>query len=349
MRCVSHIGSWAIKLSLALLLGAGTYLLTVNLVLLPHLPTALATEAQPHTDWSFYVTTADRATAYNLGCNQGRYDAGFSPPADSLVVLDFGIQTSDGTGVYTTQEDPKTDKPMLNTDIEGVSYNFAQGYYSCTGPGDSTSVLTLGVGVNDSDPSFSDATYTALGKDWDNVVGTIISGTSNFRTQVKIWGAADLEAWNYPTGYVTSDQGTAWVNGYSSIDIAPYVNYGDALGCPTSYTTGKGKLCSYGYYQYDYYYYSWGAPPSLVAPEIYTTSPDNSEQWTNISLYAKNIKGVTMQFEGPWDENDFHPSELTSSQAWSIFWNDLNAAGVYSFMNYSLEIHCEVSGKCPNS
>jgi hypothetical protein len=93
MRYFSSIGSWAMKLPLAILLGAGMYLLTVNLVLLPHLPTALATEAQPHTDWSFFVTTADRTTAYNLGCNQGHYDASFSPPPIALWFWILGYRT----------------------------------------------------------------------------------------------------------------------------------------------------------------------------------------------------------------------------------------------------------------
>ncbi|HEX5159614.1 MAG TPA: hypothetical protein VFW17_20560 [Ktedonobacterales bacterium] len=209
--------------------------------------------------------------------------------------------------------------------------------------------MTLGVGTNDSDPSYSDSTYTTLGTDWAHIIQVVKSDDASYISQVHVWAANDLEAWHFTTGQVTSDQGNAWISGYSSIDPAPYVNYGDATGCPTSYTTGKGKACSYGYYQYDYYWYSWGAPPSLAAPEIYTTSPDNSGQWANISLYAKNVKGATMQFQGPWDENDFHPSELTASQAWSDFSTALTAAGVNANMSSSLEIHCEVSGQCPNA
>lgn len=153
-------------------------------------------------------------------------------------------------------------------------------------------------------------------------------------------------------GRSPSDQGTAWISGYSSIDPAPYVNYGDAIGCPTSYTSGKGRACSYGYYQYDYYWYSWGAPPSFVAPEIYTTSPDNSGQWANISLYATHYQ-MPMSFEGPWDQNDFHPSQLTATQAWTDLSNALSAAGVNASMPHSLEIHCEKppdpTNHCPNS
>jgi hypothetical protein len=241
---------------------------------------------------------------------------------------------------------------MADSDVEGVSYQFSMGYYNCTGVTDSTSILTLGVGTNDSNPAYSDATYTSLGESWGNVVGVVQAGDTNFSSQVKVWGANDLEAWHYSTGQVTRDQGTAWIAGYTSYDSAPYVNYGDAIGCPTSNTNGNGMPCSYGYYQYDYYWYSWGAPPAVAAPEIYTTSPDNSGQWANISLYAKNVKGVAMQFDGPRDENDFHPSQLTASQAWTDFSTALTAAGVNANLPYSLEIHCELNTNptsCPNA
>jgi len=155
-------GFWAIKLALAILLGAGMYLLTVNLVLFPHFPTAFAAPAKPATDWSFYVISSDTQTAYNLGCNQGHFDAGFSPPRNSLVVLDFGKQNSAGTGTVMTFNK----LPLTNSQVESIAYQFSLGYWNCTGTADSTSVLTLGIGTNDSEPSYSDATYTTLGKDW---------------------------------------------------------------------------------------------------------------------------------------------------------------------------------------
>ena len=62
---------------------------------------------------------------------------------------------------------------------------------------------------------------------------------------------------------------------------------------------------------------------------------------------------MPMSFEGPWDQNDFHPSQLTATQAWTDLSNALSAAGVNAFMPYSLEIHCEKppdpTNHCPNS
>lgn len=170
------------------------YLLTANLLLFPHPSIAFATPAKPPTDWSFYIMTSDTNVAHTLGCNQGHFDAGFSPPHTSLVVLDFGVQNSAGTGVVTTQG-----QPLTNSQVESIAYYFSEGYWECT----STSLLTLGVGTNDADPSYSDATYTALGKDWAQVVQTVIGDDSSLNGEVRVWGANDLEAWNYPTGQVT--------------------------------------------------------------------------------------------------------------------------------------------------
>lgn len=138
----------------------------------------------------------------------------------------------------------------------------------------------------------------------------------------------------------------AWVNAYSNIDPAAYDDYGSADGCPTTGNGYSNQPCSYGYYQSDCYYYSWGAPPSLASPEIYYNS--QAEQWAQISLYAKNSVKASITFEGPWDENDLDSSTLTSSQAWTDYSNDLSSVGVNTLMPYSSQIHCEYSTPyCP--
>jgi hypothetical protein len=40
-----------------------------------NIPSAFAVQAQPPTDWSFYVTAYDDAEMATLGCNQGHFDA----------------------------------------------------------------------------------------------------------------------------------------------------------------------------------------------------------------------------------------------------------------------------------
>lgn len=311
-------------------------------------------QAQKPTDWSFYVTAYDissdpndKGSVYTLGCNQGKFDASHSPPVNSLVVLDFGVQTSSGGGAIATF----SGATFTNAEIEEMAETFSKEYYLCTGS-DSTSILTLGLGTNNS-VKYSDSTYTNLGKDWANIVSAVAASNqaAGYASQVSVWGASDLEDWINPGNnfIIPADQTTAWVNGYSSIDPAPYVNYGSANNCPTS---GYANLnCDVfdgvTYNQYDYWWYSWGAPPSLVTPEIYSSAM--AQQWTQISLYDKNYQGNSMRFQAPWDENDITPSTLTSSQAWTDLWNDLNSAGVISTLYDSSEIHCQngvVNGHC---
>jgi hypothetical protein len=267
--------------------------------------------------------------------------------ANSLVVLDFGVQKSDGSGTIATF----TGHIFSNAAVEDMAEVFSNNYYQCTGS-DTTTILTLGIGTNNS-LKYSDSTYITLGKDWANVVSAVIASNqaTGAQRQVSAWGANDLEDWINPGNnfIIPADQTTAWVNGYASLDPAPYVNYGSANGCPTS---GYANLnCDVfdgvTYNQYDYWWYSWGAAPALVTPEIYGSAM--AQQWTQISLYDKHYHAATMRFQGPWDENDIASGTLTASQAWSYLWNDLNNAGVISTMYDSAEIHCEygvVNGHC---
>lgn len=299
-----------------------------------------ATAAKPPTDWSFYILDGNTSTASTLGCNQGHFDASFSPPVNSLVVLDFGIQNTAGTGTITTF----SNKSLTNTQIENVVNAFALQYFGCTGNNDTTSVLTLAIGTNDSD-NYSTSTYTALGQDWANLTQTEVSANRGYSSQVTIWAANDIESWANGSGFfVPSADANAWVSAYSNIDPAAMDNYGSADSCPNTGNGLSNQPCGSGYHQSDYYYYSWGARPAVVSPETYSNY--QAQEWAQISLYAQKSLGVNMFFEGPWDENDLNSSTLTSSQAWTDFSNDLSGVGVNAFMPYSAEIHCEYSGQC---
>lgn len=105
---------------------------------------AHATQAQPPTDWSFYITTPNTTTAYNWGCSQGNFDRTHGN-VDSENILDFGAQDSAGTklvnGTYITK-----------AQLEAVVEQWARGYYVCT-DGDTTSTNYLAIGTNNSIPS----------------------------------------------------------------------------------------------------------------------------------------------------------------------------------------------------
>ncbi len=82
-------------------------------------PNVFAIQTMPPTDWSFYMDTTNTSTAYNLGCNQGNFDAGHSPPVSSEVALDFGGQFSNGSGTEMIRGGDIT-----NGQIEAVANHF---------------------------------------------------------------------------------------------------------------------------------------------------------------------------------------------------------------------------------
>jgi hypothetical protein len=291
-------------------------------------PVHAATE--PPADWSFYVQMADTTTAYNLGHNQGTYDASHSN-SNSEVVLDFGGQKSDLSGaimVFNAGD-------ISNAQIESVAENFARGYYGGTGA-DTISVLTLGIGTNN---SAYHVDYNG-GYQWAQLVGTINTYVQQqgWGTQVHVIGANDIEP-----GFDDYADTYNWVQGYAGYGSA-YLNYGSADGCSQTDSSGT-SACNNGiggWTQADVWYVSWGAFPAMPLPEIYYSSM--ALQWTMISLYGAQHKGGAVPMQGPWDEYDECPSTLTSAQAWTDFSNDLNSySQTKQTMPYAAEIHTEGS------
>jgi len=288
-------------------------------------PPALAVEEKPPTDWSFYITTPDTNTAYNLGCNQGAFDASFSPPANSLVVLDFGGQLPDGSGTLLIDG-----IRVSNGDIEAAAEAFSAGYWVCTGS-DTSSVLSLSIGTNN---SYYDVSSSG-GQTWANVIADIIASNqaNGYDAQISVGGGNDIEpSWD------TAANTEAWVNGYSSINPAWYANYGSADGCPTG--SASNGACNNGWRQFDVWWVSWGALPAYPLPEIYFQA--NANQWTMISLYGATYQGSKMGFLGPLDENDLDASTFTSAQSWNALWSGLNSRSqTAEGMSNSAQIHSE--------
>jgi hypothetical protein len=289
---------------------------------------ALAVDAKPQTDWSFYIKTADTGTAYNLGCNQGNFDKSFSPYINSLVVLDFGGQLSDGSGTKLVNA-----VNVTNAQIEAVAEAFAHGYWACTGS-DTTSQLSLSIGTNNSNYDVS----SSGGNGWAQVVSATRSylHSQGWDSQVSAGGGNDME----PDYHNASDT-RAWVDGYSAVYPAYYVDYGSADGCPTSNppTPPYNGTCNNGWTQNDEWYVSWGAAPAQALPITYYTV--NATQWAMISLYGVQNQSGKIYFYGPLDQNDLDGTTLTSAQAWNALWNALNSAGVLVTMPYSAEVHSE--------
>ena len=286
-------------------------------------------QTKPRTDPSYYITTTDTNTAYNLGCSQGASDASVSPPPNSLVVLDFGGQLADGSGTLLINGGPIT-----NGQIEAVAEEFSYGYWYCTG-NDLTSVLTLAIGTNN---SYFDVSASG-GATWAQVVGAVVAAnrSNGYASQVVAEGANDIEpAWD------TTAHTEAWVNGYAANAPALYVDYGSADGCPTNSASDATCYKSNGWSQYDVWYVSWGAGPARALPEIYYSV--NAGQWAMIGLYGAESRGSggKIYFSGPLDQYPLWTTSNTSDQAWSQLWSALNGnSATAEGMPYSAEIHQE--------
>ncbi|HLI52134.1 MAG TPA: hypothetical protein VKU87_10070 [Thermomicrobiaceae bacterium] len=303
---------------------------------------ALAVQAKPATDWSFYVRYIDPnpgddyPQAYNLGCNQGHFDASYGQ--NSEVVLDFGAQDFSGAG-----GSPGTRLTVVNTfedysQISGYAERFAFGYYYCTGT-DTTTTLHLGIGTNNSTYNFDRVDYGG-GEDWATEVNNIANDVANQgeSSQVVVFGASDMELdWHDAASTIN------WVNGYQAQTSNHLLNFGDAAGCPPS------GGCDNQWTVANVYYVSWGDPIAYSLPEIYYST--NAQQWQNISLYGvtSGQSAGKIVFDGPLDQYDLCPSSNTSDQAWNQLWTDINQdSRTASSLTYSAEMHTSngSSGGC---
>jgi hypothetical protein len=287
---------------------------------------AFATQTKVPTDWSFYVQTTSTTTAYNLGCNQGNFDKSYSPPLDSVVILDFGGQYEDGSGTQMIPNGPK----ITNAQIQTFAESFAQGYWICTGS-DTTSVLQLGIGTNN---SYYGVDSTG-GTNWQNQVLTIKNyvQAQGWQSQVSIGGANDFER-GFHANYADVK---AWMDAFVLNYLSWFVNYGSCDGCSW---TRSNDVCQGSWCQHGYYYLSWGASPAYATPEIYVNG--NQQQWQMISLYGATHAGTIGEilFSGPFDGEALYPGDYSSTNAWNVFWNRLNGdSRTACNFTYSLEIH----------
>jgi hypothetical protein len=304
----------------------GICILTGSLIAMHSTPKAFAIQAEPTADWSYYIHTTSTSTAYTLGCDQGKYDASHSN-VNSEVILAFGGEYSDAGGTKSYVGGP----PLTNGQIIAIADEFSHGYWLCTGS-DSTSILRLGIGTNN---SYSGVSY-AGGQSWANDVATVNSynASTGYSSQVAVEGANDIE----PSWWNPSDS-MSWSQGYASVGNGLYIDFGSADGCPTN-SYDNSQYCNNGWSQYDEWYVSWGSPPAMSAPEIYFQAL--ADQWTMISLYGAQYQNAAVRMQGPMDEYDLDTSTFTPTQAWNALWNDLNSySATAQNMFFALEIHID--------
>lgn len=280
----------------------------------PQALAAPATQTKPPTADSFYVTSTSTSTAYSHGCNQGNADA--NNHASSMVILDFGAQLADGSGV-----DNWDAGHISNEQVEDEAEAFAHGYWVCTGS-DTSSKLDLAIGTNN-----SGAVSSALGTTWAHVVAAVQSHdqAQGYASQVVAMGGDDMEP-----GFGGPTAAKDWARGYYNAGTGTvYADFGSADGCPPA-----GSTCNNGWTQYDEWFVSWGATAAVPTPEIYTNTA--AWQWEDISLYGVNNEGGAILFWGPVST----PAYITPGDAWDDFANALcSRTSTCVHMSYSLRIN----------
>ncbi len=260
-------------------------------------------------DDSYYVTSSNPQPLFDMGCQDGTTDAK-NAAAQRLTILDFGGQYANGSGT----EPVLGPAELTNAQLEQLAENYALGWYLCIG-GDESSVLTLGVGTNN---SLLDVTSSG-GAAWANVVAAVADAEAAITDRIVVDGADDIE-----TEFSTPAAALSWAAGYGAGGTGSYyLDYGDAGGCPE--TTADDGECNNGWDQDDVWAVSWGEPAALPMPEIYYAA--NAAQWAQISRYGKtNRNGAAINFSGDLSEYAAAPTTLDPAQSWSNLTTYLNTA-----------------------
>jgi hypothetical protein len=263
---------------------------------------------QPITSKTYYVTRYSLQDAQTLGCSRAQADTA-AGKVNSVVVLDFGAQSSGNTGTYL----PLTNTYISYASVQAYAERFGLFYKECLGS-NTNSVLRLGVGTNNSGSGVN----SAKGASWGSIVNSVADWIAAYAGQVNVVGANDIEpAWD---SYSTT---AAWVSGYSKTTSRSYDDYGSADGCLQT----VGGVCSNGWTQANVRYVSWGATLAFPLPEIYY-------QYMGAQWKAISASGAPISFIAPLSE--YHRDARTDTPAQS--WQHLGC-GITVSCQYLTEIY----------
>lgn len=280
-------------------------------------PPSGAVSSPPPVTTSEYVSTTSAQTMSSQGCTEAHNDSSAQNGRTSIVVLDFGGQTSTGTLLINGTA-------VTDANIVAGTESYISGFKSCIGS--STDQLTVAIGTNNSITE----TYTT-GQDWaQNVVGPVATWiTSQHYSGVSAAGANDLE-----TSYSSPAAAQSWAQGYvgNNPTNSPYYDYGSANGCPQQPTT-SGTACNNGWTVGNEYYVAGGVNHSLAKPlpEIYATTGANAQQWQGISSVGTGMGGALV-FAGEMTQYTACQTQPcpgannTPTQGWNQLYNALNGS-----------------------
>ena len=241
---------------------------------------------------SLYMLSVDSTKMYNLGCQFGKIDRDFAGSRDTFVILDFGspkkINTEYGADLFWMG-------PVTVSQIKEAVQNFGRGYYLCTST-DRSSQIYVGIGTTNYGSMLASSTDVAFahGAAWAQMVNDLNSWLkdSGYASQVHAVGANDIElSWN------SAAISKAWVNGYDSINLYNFYDFGTLDGCATLSDLTR-MTCANGWTLEDAWYKAFGTRPAFPIPEIYNTRGVNAQQWARLSLYSVTAKGYPIEFPG---------------------------------------------------
>ncbi len=245
----------------------------------------------------------------NAGCLAATEHQG----EDIVVILDFGSPERSygelGTNLPGTKMFTSIEK------IKRAVQAYVNGYWSCSIK-DWDNYLTLGVGTNNQGlAAFYDGPAADHGTAWGTMIEDLHDWlineqctidefyvACNYRRQVTIVGANDIEDWgkilNFSTNeyeQVKPEAARAWALAYSeSAPTKPYINYGNCsncgAACPDPDPYPDNPWC-----RDHYWYLAWGNKNAWPLPEIYTEGSENhpngknAEQWQELSKYSSTF------------------------------------------------------------
>lgn len=282
------------------------------------------TNTPPLASTSYYMLTVDSTKLYNLGCEVGKLDQTLAGYRDTVVVLDFGspviINSQYGTDLFWYAD-------VNLGQIASAAQNFGKGYYVCAGT-DRTSHVYIGIGTTNYSTKFTTTNWREHGVAWGKMVNDVNTWFKNngYASQVHAIGAIDIElSWN------TATNSRAWVDGYDSVNLYDYYNFGTLDGCAYTY---QSTYCANGWTRIDALYTSFGPLPAFPLPEIYRIDGVNARQWAMLSVFSVSYYGVPMDFVGVFTQwkacQQASPDQCidlgldnTPSQAWLQLYNEL--------------------------
>lgn len=275
----------------------------------------------PPESFSFYASTVNQTTWFNLGESFGTDVVNGTFPQITLVVLEFGAPNNNGTsyGVCLAGSNP-CGFVTLNAALAAVE-QFGAGFYHNAG---GTSAETfIAFGSTNYGTWFNGSTTNAhnFGVNQANEVnnGNTYFQGQGFGAKVEMRGAMDAEpAWG------AYSNASAWSSGYGSTGSYKYWDNGSADGCPTS---GAGG-CLNSWTQTDEYDLAWHTTLAEPLPQIYNTSM--AEQWGTIVNVVGLITflGPTSQHQACTDKSlTCSGTDFTPNQSWNGLYDYLNCGG----------------------